>query len=65
MGKFMQNKITLQYIRECKSFDDLKPAILFLCDNMQAMTWGEFVAFQRTIETQTKKLGLSLKAMNE
>lgn len=61
----MQNKITLQYIRECKSFDDLKPAILFLCDNMQAMTWGEFVAFQRTIETQTKKLGLSLKAMNE
>lgn len=57
-------KITLQTIRDTKTLEDLKPSIIFLCDNMQSMTWGEFVAFQRTIENQALKLGISLKELN-
>jgi hypothetical protein len=55
---------TLKTIRDAQTFDDLKPAIRFLCDEMQKMTWGEFTAFQRTLESQSLKVGISLKEMN-
>lgn len=57
-------KVTLQTIRDAKTLEDLKPAIIFLCDNMQSMTWGEFTAFQRTIENQALKIGVSLEKLN-
>lgn len=55
---------TLQTIRETKSFEELKPAIVFLCDHMGKMTYGEFHAFQRTIEIQAEKLGVSRETLN-
>lgn len=58
-------KITLKYIRDCKTFEELKPAIVFVCDNMNDMTWGEFTAFQRMIEIQCQKVGKTLKDLNE
>lgn len=58
-------KMTLQTIRETTSFEALKPAIQFLCDEMQKMTYGEFCAFKRTIESQCVKVGSSLKECNE
>lgn len=57
--------MTLQKIREAKTFEDLKPAIKFLCDNIQKMTWGEFTAYKRTLENQAEKVGATLKDMNE
>lgn len=57
--------MTLQKIREAKTFDDLKPAIKFLCDNMQKMTWGEFIAYRRTLENQAIKVGSTLKDLIE
>lgn len=58
-------KITLESIRNAQNFDDLKPAIRFLCDKMQVLTWGEFTAFQRTLESQSVKVGSSLKVLND
>lgn len=55
----------LEDIRQVETFEDLKPAIRFLCDVMQDLSWGEFIAFQRTIEGQAKKVGVSLQYMNE
>lgn len=57
--------MTLQEIRETKTFDQLKPAIKFLCDNMQKLTWGEFNAFRSTIESQSLKVGSNIKQVNE
>lgn len=57
--------MTLNEIRNVPTFEALKPAIRFLCDTMQDLSWGEFVAYQRTIETQAKKVGASLKILNE
>jgi hypothetical protein len=57
--------MTLKQIRDAKDFDSLKPAMRFLCDNMQAMTYGEFQAYKRTLEDQCKAIGSSLKDMNE
>lgn len=60
----MQNP-TLETIRNADSFEALKPAIRFLCDEMQKMTYGEFLAFKRTIESQCVKVGSSLKECND
>jgi len=58
-------KIDLNYIRNVKTFDELKPAIILLCNEMQKMTWGEFNAFKRTIENKAKDLNISLDRTNE
>lgn len=58
-------KMSLQYVRDCKSFDDLKPAIIFVCDNLQKLSWGEFTAYQRLIEIQAQKIGATLKQVND
>jgi hypothetical protein len=57
--------MTLQSIRDSKNFEELKPAIRFLCDEMQKMAWGEFSAFKRTIEDQAIKAGSNLRELNE
>lgn len=54
----------LQDIRGVQSFDALKPAIRLLCDDMHTMTYGEFIAYKRTLETQCVKLGHTLAEMN-
>lgn len=59
------NTLTLESIRLCKTFEELKPAVKFLCDNMESMAWGDFMAYKRTLESQTLKMGLSLTALNE
>lgn len=56
--------MTLEQIRQTTKASQLRPAIKYLCDNMQAMSWGAFVAYQRTLETQSVKLGISLKELN-
>lgn len=56
--------MTLQNIRGAKTFNDLKPAIKFLCDKMQVMTWGEFCAYKRTLESQCVKVGSTIKDLN-
>ena len=55
---------TLESIRNAESFEQLKPAVRFLCDKMQKMTWGEFNAFKRTLETQAVKVGSSVSELN-
>ncbi len=57
--------MTLQNIRDAKTFDELKPAIKLLCDKMQIMTYGEFTAYKRTLESQAVKVGSSVKALND
>ena len=56
--------MTLQEIRQSKSFDELKPSIVFLCDNMQYMTFGDFQAYKRTIESVCICLGYTYKDVN-
>lgn len=51
-------------VRQTKSLEELKPAIRFLCDNMQSMTFGEFNAYKRTIETQARILGIAVQEIN-
>lgn len=55
---------TLQTIRNATTFDQLKPAIEFLCDEMQKMTWGEYTAYKRTLEDQAVKVGSSIRDLN-
>lgn len=57
--------ITLQVIRDAKTFNDLKPAIKFLCNNMEAMQWGEFIAYKRTLENQAVIVGITVKELNQ
>ncbi len=64
----MKNKVnlfTLRFIRNCKSFDDLKFAIRFVVDEMDNLTWGEFNAFQNVIRDQAQKVGVSVDEVNE
>ena len=56
---------TLEDIRNATTFEALKPAIEFLCDVMQNMTWSEYNAYKRTLETQAAKVGASLKELND
>ena len=56
--------MTLQKLRDAKTFCDLKPGIKFLCDHMERMTWGEFVAYKRTLESKALELGITLDALN-
>lgn len=55
----------LNEIRNTKNLNDLKPAIRFLCDNMQKMSFGEFLAYKRTIESQCEKINISYKEIND
>lgn len=57
--------MTLAEIRLAKSFEDLKPAIRYLADNMLGMTYGEFIAYRRTLEDQATNIGVSLQTINE
>ena len=57
--------MSLAKIREAKSFEELTPAIHYLCTNMQAMSWGDFCAYKGTIEHQANKLGIPFKAIND
>jgi len=54
----------LSDVQQTKNFEELKPAIRFLCDNMQTMTFGEFNAYKRTIETQARVLGIAVQEIN-
>jgi hypothetical protein len=54
----------LQDIRDAKSFEALKPAIRFLCDEMQKMTYGEFLAYRGTLQSQCIKIGHTLVELN-
>lgn len=45
--------------------DGFKKAIIFLSDNMHEMTYGEFIAFRRTIEIKGESLGINYEKMNE
>ena len=56
--------MTLEQFRQAQNVTELKPAIKMLCDKMQVMTWGEFNAYKRTLESQATKLGVSLKTIN-
>lgn len=56
--------MSLQNIRDSETFEQLKPAIKFLCDEMQKMTYGEFLAYKRTLESQAVKVGSSIKELN-
>ena len=56
---------TLANIRNAQTFDDLKPAVKFLCDNMQVMPWGDFIAYKRTLEAQAVKVGTTIAEMNK
>lgn len=60
-----ENHMTLQNIRDALTFDDLKPAVKFLAQNMQRMAYGEFIAYKRTLESQAVKVGSNVKALNE
>lgn len=53
--------MTIQNIRDAKTFEDLKPAIKLLCDKMQVMTYGEFLAYKRTLESQAVRSVLVLR----
>lgn len=54
--------MTLQEIRTCA---DLKPAIYFLSDNMEKMTYGEFTGFKNTIEKRARELNIPLSVINK
>lgn len=56
--------MTLKQIREKTSAEDLIPAIKFLCDNMRSMTYGEFIAYRRTLSGKLESLGVSFNDMN-
>lgn len=56
--------MTLEQIRQAKSLNDIKPAIKYLCDNMQKMTYGAFEAYKRTLESQGVKVGVSIRDLN-
>lgn len=57
--------MTLNQIRDAKDFESIKPAIRFLCDNMQAMTFGEFQAYKRTLEEKCNNIHVNLNEMNQ
>lgn len=57
--------MTLQQIREAKNLEELKPAIYNLCDIMQKISYGEFIAYKNTVESQAKKLNIDLKTINK
>lgn len=58
--------MTLAEIRLAKTLDELKPAINFLCAHMHDMTYGEFIAYKRTIEFQAiNKLSVSVAEINK
>ncbi len=54
----------LQEIRSTTNIKDLLPAIKYLCDNMHEMPWGTFSAYKRVLESQSEKLGISYKKLN-
>lgn len=54
----------LSDIRASKTFNDLKPAIELLCREMQKMTWGEFNAYRRTLESAAKAIGIEYQALD-
>ena len=56
--------MTLSQIRTATSLGDLLPAVKFLCHNMQAMSFGEFQAYKRTLENQTLVVGSDLATLN-
>lgn len=57
--------MTLAEIRNTTNLEELKPAIFFLADNMQKMTYGEFIAYKNTIMSQARKLNIDLKTVNK
>lgn len=57
--------MTLQQIRDAQTLAAIKPAIKFLCENMQKMTFGEFSAYKNTLQDRAVKVGSSLKELND
>lgn len=57
--------MTLDQVRQAKDKEELANAVEYLCDNMQKMTYGAFIAYRRTIEDRAKALGWTLQSMNE
>lgn len=56
--------MTLQQIRDTKTAEGIWEGTRFLCENMQVMTYGEFLAYRRTLEEQARKLGVSITQLN-
>lgn len=56
---------TLKDIRNINTINELVEPIKFLCDKMHSMTYGEFIAYKRTLEHQALKVGCDIKTLNE
>lgn len=65
LSKLYTKAPTLADIRAKTSFEALKPAIRFLCTNMERMEYGAFIAYKRTLEAQAVIVGSSVKALND
>jgi len=55
----------LDEIRAAYSLATLTPAIKFLAERVESLSWGEFNAYKRTIENKANELGIDLKTVNE
>lgn len=56
--------MTLEKIRQAKTFEDLKPAIIFLTNEMHELSWGDFNAYRNTITEKAKEFGVSFSKLN-
>lgn len=56
--------MTLEQIRKAKSWDDLKPACIYLLENMNSQTFGEFHAYRNTIAHKAEEFGLNFTELN-
>lgn len=58
-------KITLRTIRDAQDFEQLKPCIQFLVENMQDLSWGEFNSFRSVILETAKRLNIEYSKINQ
>lgn len=57
--------MSLDQIRASENLEQLKPAIIYLAQNMENMSFGEFTAYKRTIEVKANEVGVSLAQINK
>ena len=58
-------KLSVELIRTIRSFEEMKPILKNIADNLSSIPYEDLVKYKFTIETQADKFGVSVKEIND